>query len=132
MMILADKFAAAITKIVNSLFANGSIFFTYKTLPISYYNQSDYITDAMKLAQSGYSFILPALAADLNQYELLNIKSLENDVLDMSTVLIPLSSSYTQSSTGGQPGRPELPDDQKSQKTIQNIEAIDNQGGTDE
>jgi len=39
------------------------------------------------------------------------------------TLLIPLESSYTQSS--GQVGRPKLPDDQKSDKTIANEVSLD-------
>ena len=44
--------------------------------------------------------------------------------------LIPLSSAYTQTAGTGKVGRPELPADQKSQKTIQNEQALDNNGGS--
>lgn len=125
MMILANKYSRFITYIVNVIFANTNINFKYSILPVSWYNVSQYITDTMKLAQSGYSFILPAVAAGLSQKDLINIKDLENDVLKLSTKLIPLESSYTQSS--GQVGRPELPVEEKSPKTIQNEESLDNQ-----
>lgn len=128
MMILGNKYSRFLTFIINTLFANSNITFKYTLLPISYYDVSDYITDSFKLAQSGYSFLLPSLALGITQKDLLNLKNLENDALDLLTKLVPLSSAYTQGT--GQVGRPELPADQKSQKTIQNEQSLDNNGGT--
>ena len=125
MMILANKYSHFVTYIINFLFANSNINFKYSILPVSWYNVSQYITDTLKLAQSGYSYLLPAIAAGLSQKDLINVKKLENDALDLSTLLIPLASSYTQSS--GQVGRPELPLEEKSPKTIQNEQSLDNQ-----
>ena len=124
MMILANKYGHFLTYIINSLFANSNINFKYTILPVSWYNTTQYITDTLKLAQSGYSILLPAIAADLSQKDLINIKELENDALKLTEILKPLSSSYTQS---GEVGRPKLPLDEKSPKTIQNEESINNQ-----
>lgn len=129
MMILGNKYSRFFTFIINSLFSNSNITFKYSLLPISYYDSSDYITDSFKLAQSGYSYLLPSLALGITQKDLLNLKDLENNALNLIEKLIPLSSAYTQ--TSGQVGRPELPADQKSQKTIQNEQALDN-GGSNE
>lgn len=129
MMILGNKYGDFITFILNSLFSNVNVNFKFSILPISEYNRSDYITDALKLAQSGYSFLLPSIASGINQRDLINVKSLENDVLDLSEVLIPLSSSYTQSTNPV--GRPKMKTEDKSPKTIQNEDAIDNQGGSE-
>ena len=126
MMILGNKYARFITKIVNELFSNGNVSFKFALLPISYYNRSDYITDSLKLAQNGYSFLLPAIGTGMSQRELISIKELENDVLKLPEVLIPLSSSYTQSNK--EPGAPEKRPEDKSDKTIQNENAIDHQG----
>ena len=87
MIVLGTKYSRFISYIINTLFANSNITFKYSILPITYYNQSDYIKDTFKLAQSGYSFILPALACGLNQRELSNIKDLENDLLELGTKL---------------------------------------------
>ena len=130
MMVLANKFSTFITSILNKNFSNGSINFKYKIMPITYYNESQYITDSFKLAQSGYSFILPALAQGITQRDLLNIKEVENNIMELHQVLIPLQSAYTQSSSSEGPGRPSLPDDQKSEKTIANEKALDAQGGS--
>ena len=129
MMILGNKYSRFISYIINCVYANSNIDFQYILLPISYYNQNEYTSDAFKLAQSGYSFLLPALAIGLNQRELSNIKTLENDLLKLHDKLLPLSSAYTQS---GEVGRPRLDLEDKSVKTIQNEESLDHEGGSDE
>lgn len=126
MMILGNKYSRFLTYIINGLFSNSNIKFKYTLLPISYYDVSEYITDSFKLAQSGYSYLLPPLALGITQKDLVNLKDLENNMLELDTKLVPLSSAYTQGS--GEPGRPELPTDQKSEKTIKNEQALDNGG----
>ena len=125
MMILARKLENLITSIINERFGNSNVTFTYKILPISYYNQKDYVETALKLANSGYSFILPALAMDISQRELSNIKDLENDALNLKEKLIPLSTAYTET---GNVGRPEKDAQDKSAKTIANEKSLDNGG----
>ena len=130
MMILGNKYSRFLTFILNSLFANSNITFRYRVLAVSYYDTSEFITDSFKLAQSGYSYLLPALGVGITQRDLLNLKDLENEGLKLMDKLIPLSSAYTQTAGTGKVGRPELPADQKSQKTIQNEQALDNDGGS--
>lgn len=125
MMILGNKYARFVSRVINSLFGNSNISFKYTILPLSLYNQSDFITDAFKLAQSGYSYLLPAVAMGMSQREFINVKDLENDVLGLKDKLIPLSSAYTES---GEVGAPEKKLEDKSEKTIQNEDAIDRQG----
>ena len=125
MMILGNKYARFVSRVINSLFGNSNISFKYLILPLSLYNQSDFITDAFKLAQSGYSYLLPAVAMGMSQREFINVKDLENDVLGLKDKLIPLSSAYTES---GEVGAPEKKLEDKSEKTIQNEDAIDRQG----
>ena len=125
MMILAQKLENFITSIVNERYGNSNIAFTYKILPISYYNQKEYVETSLKLANSGYSFILPALAMDISQRELGNIKDLENNVLKLKEKLLPLSTSYTET---GNVGRPEKDAQDKSAKTIANEESLDRGG----
>lgn len=128
MMVLAHKYDTFITTLLNKHFSNSSINFKYLTLTISYYNETTYITDSFKLAQSGYSFLLPAMALGVSQRDLINIKELENTVLDLNKKLIPLQSAYTQS---GEVGRPKKADEEKSDKTIANEKSLDKQGGTE-
>lgn len=125
MMILGNKYGKFISYIINSLFANSNVNFKYTILPVSWYNMFDYITNTLKMASSGYSFLLPAIAAGLSQKDLMNVKTLENEVLKLKEQLIPLDSSYTQSN--GEVGRPSLPLEEKSPKTLQNEESLNNQ-----
>ena len=125
MMILAQKLENFITSILNEKFSNSNVSFTYKILPITHYNQKDYVETSLKLANSGYSFILPALAMDLSQRELSNVKDLENNVLKLKEKLQPLSTSYTET---GNVGRPEKDAQDKSAKTIANEKSLDGGG----
>ena len=148
MMVLANKFSRFITNTLNDNFANGNITFKYSIMPITYYNTADYVDTTFKLVGSGYSALLPALALNMTQRDLINIKDLENDVLKLGDRLKPLQTSYTQSADGsdgedggedpkGKPvetdidegGRPKLKEDKKSDKTHKNEESLDKTGG---
>ena len=133
MMVFANKFAVFITNLVNKLFANSNISFKYEILPITYYNEKEYVDTSFKIASSGYSLLLPALAMGVNQKDLVNLKDLENDVLNLKSKLIPPDTSYTQTSTGNPVGRPSKSEEEKSPKTLANEKSLDNQtqGGSD-
>lgn len=124
-MPVANKIATFIQNAVNALYANTTVKFKYTILPISYYNEKDYLDQAYKLATVGYSALVPALATGFSQKDLVNIKNLENNLLKLKDALIPLKTSYTESSNDGA-GRPTLPDSEKSDKTIQNIQSQSN------
>lgn len=129
MMILGHKYETFITSILNKLFSNSNISFNYVLLPVSIYTENEYTDELFKLAQSGYSFLLPAISMGISQRNLLNIKELENEVMELDKKLIPLASSYTQSGSiegSGEIGRPEKEPSEKSPKTEENEKSIDN------
>lgn len=128
MMMFANRLSTLMTFILNDKFSNGEVNFTYKILPITYYNEAKYIDSSLKMANSGYSFIIPALAMGITQNQLGNIKDLENEVLELGSKLIPLSTSYTQS--GNPVGRPALSPEEKSEKTIANEKSLDTGGNS--
>lgn len=125
MMTLADKFSRFITVVLNDNFANSNVNFSFKILPISYYNQKEFAESSLQMANSGYSFLLPALAMDITQSQLTNVKELENNLLDLKSLLIPLSTSYTQSGNDG--GAPAKNPEDLSPKTEENQESIGRQ-----
>ena len=129
MMSFAHKLGRVMTFILNNRFGNSNIQFTYKILPITHYNSDDYIDRSLKMANSGYSFILPALAMDISQKELNDLKILENDVLKLKDKLIPLSTSYTETQNVG---RPKKDAQDKSAKTVANEESLDSGGSNNE
>lgn len=128
MMYLANKFSRFITNSINRIYGNTNITFKYQILPVSIHNMDKFVDQSFKLSGSGYSYLLPAVALGLSQRDIVNLKELENDVLKLGEKLIPLSSSYTQSSDNPT-GRPKLDDSEKAEKTIKNEESLDNQAG---
>lgn len=129
MMCLARKFEIFLTNIVNKHFSNTNISFKYSILPISNYNQKDFVELALKLANNGYSFLYPSLALGISQRDLMNLKDLENDVLKLDEKLIPLASSFTQSGgTQAGPGAPEKSPQEKAPKTVKNEVSLDKGG----
>jgi hypothetical protein len=131
MMVLARQIDRFLTRVLNAQFSNSTVSFKYLTLPISYYNRNDFITDSFKLAQSGYSLIIPALALGISQRDLVDLKDLENVVLDLRSKLQPPASSYTQGGESSEGGRPKKPADEKADKTLDNEESLDKGGKTD-
>ena len=128
MMYLANKFSRFITNSINRIYGNTNITFKYQILPVSIHNMDKFVDQSFKLSGSGYSYLLPVVALGLSQRDIVNLKELENDVLKLGEKLIPLSSSYTQSSDNST-GRPRLDDSEKAEKTIKNEESLDNQAG---
>ena len=128
MMYLANKFSRFITNSINRIYGNTNITFKYQILPVSIHNMDKFVDQSFKLSGSGYSYLLPVVALGLSQRDIVNLKELENDVLKLGEKLIPLSSSYTQSSDNPS-GRPKLDDSEKAEKTIKNEESLDNQAG---
>lgn len=94
--------------------------------------------------QIGYSKMLPQIALGHSQSSIIHTAFFENEVLKLSQIMIPPLMSSTMNAEslasikdGGsvsqaiekatkekESGRPELPDDQKSEKTIQNKESM--------
>lgn len=81
--------------------------------------------------QIGFSKLLPQVALGHSQSSIIATATFENNILHLSEVMIPPMSSNTMSSdalktiTGkSEGGRPELPDEQKSDKTLANKESI--------
>lgn len=128
MMQLANKIANFVKGIINKLYGNSAVQFSYNILPITYYNDTDYIDTYIKMANVGYSLLMPAIASGLTVKQLDDLKGLENDVLNLKEKLIPPQTAYTQGngSEGNDVGRPKLAEEDKSEKTLQNEAAINN------
>lgn len=114
--------------------------FIYKVsmLPTTIYNYKDLAKLYKDNTSIGFSKMLPQVALGQSQLSVLSTAYFENQVLDLVNVFIPPLSSNTMSpdmltkggdaglSTGSDSegaGRPEKPDDEKSEKTIMNKES---------
>lgn len=132
MMYLANKFARFVSNLINTNYGNANVTFRYMILPITYFNEKNYVDRSYKLATAGYSLLVPALAQGFSQKDFLSIKDLENDVLKLTDKLIPPQTAFTQSENEGA-GRPTKTASEKADKTIQNEDSKDKsvvQGGS--
>lgn len=117
-------------------------------LETTQYNYKELSKIYKEQVQLGYSKMLPQIALGHSQSSILNTAYFENEVMKLSEIMIPpvMSSTMrmedlkagnssqtqtqkTQQKTGGQTsengaGRPEKPDGEKSEKTIQNKESM--------
>ena len=121
-------------------------------LETTQYNYKELSKMYKEQVQIGYSKMLPQIALGHNQSSILNLAHFENEVLKLHEIMIPPLMSSTMSSeqvlgnkgqadttknqttTGGnkkvisteekKAGRTEKPDEQKSEKTIQNKESM--------
>ena len=118
-------------------------------LETTQYNYKELSKLYKEQVQMGYSKMLPQIALGHSQSSILNTAYFENEVMKLSEIMIPplMSSTMkmedlknggnsnqtqtnkTQQNTEGQAsdksaGRPEKPDAEKSEKTIQNKESM--------
>lgn len=117
--------------------------FRIKVLETTIYNHKDLSKLYKEQVQLGYSKLLPQIALGHSQSEILSELTFENEILNLSSIMIPAQSSATMSSKDldkvkqtnqnnnqkiidddKKSGRKELPDDQKSDKTLANREAL--------
>lgn len=118
--------------------------YTVAILPTTIYNYKDLSKIYKEQTQIGFSKLLPQVALGMTQHEIIATAYFENDMLALNDLFVPPQMSSTMSGikaadSGGkktteknnddaqskksQGGRPEKPDDEKSEKTIRNIEA---------
>ena len=130
---------------LNDKFARPGLTFDFEILPTTVFNRQDIQQNYFRAAQYGYSKMFAGVALGVKQRDQISLMDFENEFLKMSEKMVPLQSSYTTSGTAvaneekssgqktaikvqGQDlnnkgGRPELPDEQKSEKTQANIAA---------
>lgn len=106
--------------------------FRAQILGTTIYNYRELSKMYKEHTQLGYSKMLPQIALGQAQSAILANAYFENDVLDLINVFIPPMSSNTMSADAlislkdgvGEAGRPEKSNDEKSEKTIQNLESM--------
>ena len=142
-----NVYATWIKFLINSRFARTGLTFDFEILPTTKFNIKDYIGYYLQQAQFGYPRMRVGAAIGVKQRNLVSAIDFENEFLNLDEKMIPLMSSYTASgdensgkknnssekkgSNKSQPkditnkgGRPELADEEKSQKTRANIDSM--------
>lgn len=114
------------------------VYYKLEILPTTIYNYKDIAKNYKELTSLGFSKLLPQVALGQSQSVVIMTAYFENDMMSLNDVFVPPQLSSTMSGKdadkkdAGQPkklpsqdegGRPELPDDEKSDKTIQNRES---------
>lgn len=141
------QFEIFFNRIVQQLSASRARQYSFKffMLETTQYNYKEMSKMYKEQVQIGYSKMLPQIALGHSQSFILNAAHFENEVLHLSEIMIPplmsstlngedilgknnqtnsnKSQNNTESNSSGA-GRPSLPDDQKSDKTIQNQESM--------
>lgn len=109
-------------------------------LPTTIYNYKDLSKLYKEQTQIGFSKLLPQVALGHSQTAILATAIFENQIMGLNDLFIPPQMSSTMSGnkataqegdkkqtgqlpSGDKGGRPEIPDDQKSEKTLRNIES---------
>ena len=112
-------------------------------LPPTIYNYKDLSRMYKEQTQLGFSKLLPQVALGHSQNEVIAMALFENQMMNLNDLFVPPQMSSTMSgnkatasgnenatndgdnaqSSDSQGGRPEKPDDEKSEKTIRNIES---------
>ena len=117
--------------------------FKLHMLETTQYNYKDMAKMYKEQVQIGFAKMLPQIALGHTQSSIINTAYFENEVLNLSEIMVPPMSSNTMNAEGlislsdrkvarkqgtkidsEEAGRPEKPDDQKSEKTIQNRESM--------
>lgn len=139
------QFEMFFDSVVRNFFSTSDKYgFRLYMLETTQYNYKDLAKMYKEQVQIGYSKILPQIALGHSQSSILNAAHFENEILHLSDIMIPplMSSTLTMQDLQGrrgqtqqgntqqsiegekEAGRPEKPDDQKSEKTIQNKESM--------
>lgn len=135
------QFGIFFDKITEALNVNKKKYdFKFYMLETTQYNYKELAKLYKEQTQLGYSKMLPQIALGHSQSFILNSVHFENDILHLSEIMIPPLMSSTMSSEdvlgkkgesntsksqdNSKGGRPEKADDQKSEKTIANKEAM--------
>ena len=117
--------------------------YSVSILPTTIYNYKDLSKLYKEQTQIGFSKLLPQVALGMTQNEIISTAYFENGMLSLNDLFVPPQMSSTMSGTKAsdskdskttekkddaqskesQGGRPEKRDDEKSEKTLRNIEA---------
>lgn len=139
------QFEDFLNELIEPYNSGKKFYFRVQLLTTTIYNYKELSKLYKEQMQIGFSKMLPQIALGQSQSSVLANAYFENDVLDLVNVFIPPLMSSTMNENilnrvkgaGGQsndakanpnadskgPGRKELADDQKSEKTIKNLEA---------
>ena len=122
-----ENFIERLIKFVNKNISR--LYYKVNMLPTTIYNYKDLAKLYKEQTAMGFSKLLPQVALGQPQSVVMATAFFENDMLHLEKVFIPpmnsntMNGSQVEEKADGDEGRPEKPDDEKSDKTIKNKEA---------
>lgn len=127
-----QEYAESLIRPLNSM--RKKVDFKVQMLPTTVYNYKDLSKQYKDQTMIGFSKLLPQVALGQSQVSVIATAYFENEIMNLNDLFVAPQMSSTMSSTssnssgneasaGSEGGRPELPDDEKSTKTIQNRES---------
>lgn len=142
-----NMYSTWIKFLINERFSRTGLTFDFIILPTTVFNLEKYQSQWLQSAQFGFPKMYTAVVFDVKQRDLVSMVDFENDFLNLTEKMKPLLSSYTstgeessskknksgEKNSGNQSkvkdisnkgGRPELPDEEKSEKTQANIASM--------
>lgn len=125
---LIYQFEEYAQSLIAPLNKNNKIYYKVQILPTTGYNYKDLAKLYKEEATLGFSKLLPQVVLGQTQSEVIASAIFENKMMELNDLFVPPQSSNTtsgKSSDGDSSdvGRPSLPDDQKTEKTISNRES---------
>lgn len=118
---------------INLRYREKKYYWDCRILPITFYNRQEMHDLYLKDAQFGYSKFLPGIAGGTKQSDIMGTTFIENEVLDLSSIMVPLKSSHTMSNKDAagdeKGGAPVKKDEDKEDRSIENDNS---RGGLDE
>ena len=127
---LLEKYSTWLSLYIYRQLEFGPIVPIVSFLPINWYNEDKMVGEYIKNAQYGYSWTLPHVASGKKQSTLLDTTIIEQELLGLKEKMVPLSSTYTESSvdsakaeSDNESGRPALEVEEKTEKTLKNADA---------
>ena len=140
---LVLQFDIFFNRIVDKKSQNKKFNFTFRMLETTQYNYKDLSKMYKELTANGQSKFLPMVALGHSQSSVVNLAYFENEILNLPELMIPplmsstmngqdvlgtknqgTSNNSQKTSEGKTTGRPEKPDNEKSDKTIKNKQAM--------
>lgn len=123
---------------------NDQLYYSINILPTTAMFAKEDVDLYLKTAQYGFPKSALAGSVGMDVMDLVNLSDFENNVLKLTEIMVPLSSSYTQTGTGNnsnkqennsgkssapkditnEGGRPNLPISERSDKTSANIDSM--------
>ena len=134
------QFSIFFDKIIEKKNQSKKFNFRFVMLETTQYNYKDLVKLYRELTANGQSKFLPMVALGHSQSSVVNLAYFENEILDLPSLMIPPLMSSTMngqnildarsqrknsnSQNTSEVGRPEKADDEKSEKTIKNLESM--------